>query len=650
MGSLGELLEHRASAAFVGRAEERAALLRLLEPGGPVLAFVHGIAGVGKTALIDAFARDARARGAAVVRIDCRTVEPTAGGFLGALSAAVGGAAGTPRAVARRLAGLGDCVVLVLDTYELLRLIDPWLRQDMIPQLPESVRVVVSGREPPAGAWLGSPAWSDAVFSLPLRGLAAREAVELLEAGGVDLERAARLNRLAHGHPLALRIALSAVRSGAGLDLERVASARVVEELTALYLDGLDGATRRALDAASVVRRVTLPLLGAMLPDVAPQDAFDRLRALPFVEQGPDGLVVHDAVREAAAAALQAADPVARRSYRAAAWRVLRAELRAASPRELWRSTADTLYLIEHPVVREAFFPSGGQACFVDVSAPADGPAVCAIAERHDTGAGAELVARWWSRAPERFRIVRGPAGVVAGFILVFDPQEVPHAWLEEDAVTRAWRDHLRRVPVVARQRVLFLRRFLAHEGGEAPSPAQAAAWLDVKRMYMELRPSLRRLYSTLVDPEPYGEALQELGFAPVPEADVEIGDRVFHTALLDFGPGSVDGWLSWLVESELRSEEPLFLDREQRQLVLDGRGIDLSRLEFGLLECLREREGAVVSREELLLHVWGTDYTGGSNVVEAVVRTLRRKLGEQAGMIETVRGAGYRFAGPSVA
>lgn len=645
--SLGELLEHRAAAAFVGRAEERATLLRLLEPGGPVVAFVHGIAGVGKSALVDAFARDARGRGASIVRIDCRSVEPTAGGFLAALASAVGGAAATPRAAARRLGALGGPVVLLLDTYELLRLIDPWLRQELIPLLPESVRVLVAGREPPAGAWLTSPGWSDAVCSLRLGGLAAHEAAELLAGAGVAAEQAVRLNRVARGHPLSLRIAASTAGAGGGADVERVASARVVEELTELYLAGLRPATRRALDAASVVRRVTLPLLAAMLPDVAPQDAFDRLRMLPFVEQGLDGLVLHDAVREAAAAALHALDPAARRSYRAAAWRVLRAELRAASGRELWRSTADTLYLIEHPVVREAFFPSGAQACFVEPSRAADGAAVRAIAERHDPAAGAELVARWWSRAPERFRVVRGPAGEVAGFILAFDPQDVPYSWLEDDPVTRAWREHLRRECVPPGQRVLFLRRFLSLENGEAPSAVQAAAWLDVKRMYMELRPSLRRLYSTLVDPEPYGDALRELGFASIPEADVAVGDRDFHTALLDFGPASVDGWLSWLVESELRGEEPLHLDRDQRQLVVDGRRIDLSRLEFGVAECLRERRGAAVSRAELLGAVWGTDYSGGSNVVDAVVRTLRRKLGDHAALVETVRGVGYRFVEP---
>jgi DNA-binding response OmpR family regulator len=41
---------------------------------------------------------------------------------------------------------------------------------------------------------------------------------------------------------------------------------------------------------------------------------------------------------------------------------------------------------------------------------------------------------------------------------------------------------------------------------------------------------------------------------------------------------------------------------------------------------------------------VWGYDYAGGSNIIEALVASLRRKLGERAAVIETVRGVGYRF------
>lgn len=51
-----------------------------------------------------------------------------------------------------------------------------------------------------------------------------------------------------------------------------------------------------------------------------------------------------------------------------------------------------------------------------------------------------------------------------------------------------------------------------------------------------------------------------------------------------------------------------------------------------------------MVNRISLLQDVWGYSYQGGSNVVEAVIRSLRKKLGSRASMIETVRGSGYRL------
>ena len=88
---------------------------------------------------------------------------------------------------------------------------------------------------------------------------------------------------------------------------------------------------------------------------------------------------------------------------------------------------------------------------------------------------------------------------------------------------------------------------------------------------------------------------------------------------------------------------EDSILDPVERQLVLDGRRVDLTRLEFEVLDYLLQHEGKVVERGALLLNVWGSAHVG-SNVVDVVIRALRKKLGERAATIETVRSIGYRF------
>src|SRR5262249_53694309 len=150
--------------------------------------------------------------------------------------------------------------------------------------------------------------------------------------------------------------------------LEGEAIPMVVASLARIYLaDVGDPLTAVALNAAASVRRVTRSLLGAMLPDSAPDDGFERLQALPFVYSRGDGLIVHDAVRDAIAAHLRAKDPTTYRELSRRAWRQLRDEVRTAGVEELWRYTADVLYILENPVIREAFFPSGAPQYTVEV-------------------------------------------------------------------------------------------------------------------------------------------------------------------------------------------------------------------------------------------------------------------------------------------
>ena len=87
-------------------------------------------------------------------------------------------------------------------------------------------------------------------------------------------------------------------------------------------------------------------------------------------------------------------------------------------------------------------------------------------------------------------------------------------------------------------------------------------------------------------------------------------------------------------------------LDLRTRKVGVGGREVELSAREFALAETLMRHPGQVLSREQLLSHVWGYDFDPGSNIVDVYIGYLRRKLGE--GAIETVRGMGYRFQTPT--
>ena len=633
--TLQSTLDQRAGALF-GRERERAALLELVERDMPLVAVVHGIAGVGKSMLLQAAAVDARARGTLVVALDGRAFEPTERGFLMLLGSALGTPLTTIADATDALAGDAR-VLLTIDTHEHLRLLDAWLRQSFVPALPQNVRLLLAGRDTPS-AWQRD--LGDLLRTIRLDNLSDEAARVLLRRAGVDGAIAGRVARVARGHPLSLQLAAGALAERPGLPAEDAVLGPMVEELAHLYIDGLDPITRRAVDAASVVRRTTLTLLEAMLPDDDPAELFGALRALPFVELGAEGLVVHDTVRVATSALLQASDPARHRAHRRAAWTRLRAELRTAGRADLWRYTADMLYLVENPIVRNAFFPSGADKLTIEPAHAADRAAIAEMSAAQLGPEATALVDAWWSAAPDVFRVVRDAAGAVQGFSSLCEPQDVSRSLLRGDPVTAAWMEHLRRAPVPSHQRVLFNRHLLA-----CGDSAMATLWLDAKRVYLELRPDLRRLYVPVPDVDRALTVLAPLGFAALPGAPVRIGEDEHWTLVNDFGPGSIDGWLGEVVGRELGADEPTVLDPAARRLVLDGRGVDLSRLELDVLRHLQSRAGVAVTREELLREVWGHQWTeASSNVVEAVVSGLRRKMGDRAAALETVRGVGYRL------
>ena len=106
-------------------------------------------------------------------------------------------------------------------------------------------------------------------------------------------------------------------------------------------------------------------------------------------------------------------------------------------------------------------------------------------------------------------------------------------------------------------------------------------------------------------------------------------------------------------VRARLRADRPeevspvvraggIALDGRSRRVAVDGEALNLTAREFTMLETFLRHPGQVLSREQLLSHVWGYDHDPGSNVVDVYVGYLRKKLGSEA--IVTVRGAGYRL------
>jgi DNA-binding CsgD family transcriptional regulator len=586
--TISDRLSEASLRSFVGRGAEIDLIVASARAADPdtLVVFIHGTAGIGKTSLLTQ-AADAVAPAASILRLDCRDVEPTPGGMLAAIGAALGPTPGSETMdvgpTSARLASAAPRLVLMLDTYEVMAILDTWMRQVLVPALPESVLVVIAGRDDPSPGWLTASGWAGLVRSVRLGPLPRTEAETMLRQRGVADEQLGWALDLAHGHPLALELAAATLREQPERRIAAAASAAVIDALLDALLDRLPPDAITAVEAASTSRRITEPILRALLEQDDVRDDFEALRRLPFVEPSGEGLLMHDLVRETVARGLAARDPETHARYRRRGWRFFSAQAASPGARDrMWQVTADLIFLIENPVLRQACFPLGGGEHVVEPAVAVDLPEIERILAAQETAGQRSLLGRWLERHPESFAVARGPDGVDA-FVQMIELGHADPSLLRDDPIAAAWSGHLRRHPVDRGQSVLLMRRWLGAATGEHLSPEVGACWLDVKRVYMELRPRLSRLYTMMVDLEGLTPIFGPLGFAPIGEP-VLLEAVPHHPMWLDFGPGSVDGWLSRLVDAEIGADEaasapaPVELDgltaREGEILVLIAQGL----------------------------------------------------------------------------
>lgn len=88
----------------------------------------------------------------------------------------------------------------------------------------------------------------------------------------------------------------------------------------------------------------------------------------------------------------------------------------------------------------------------------------------------------------------------------------------------------------------------------------------------------------------------------------------------------------------------PITILVERHEVQENGRPVELTLKEFEVLKYLVENKGIVLTRDQLLGHVWGYDFDGETRTVDVHIRSLRQKLGDAGTLIETVRGVGYRI------
>ena len=541
-------------ARFVGREAETAAFRQALAADEPPFVALHvlGAGGVGKTTLLQEFARIACDAGRAVVSIDGRNIEPSATGFLAALKHALGVDGFELAAMIERWPAGG---VLLVDTYERLAPLDDWLRHTLLPQLPARSLVVVAGRHEPGTAWRTDVDWAALTRVQPLGNLGPEESRTYLARCGVAAEHHDEALSFTRGHPLALSLVADVLTRGTRFPSSRLdTEPEVVRLLLEKFVQEVPSRDHRlALHACVTVWATTEPLLAAALDRPDAHDLFEWLGQLSFIEHGPYGLFPHDLARHVVYADFRWRDPDAAYRVTERALGYLYERLDRTSGFDRQRVWFDLLYVQRYnPCLRPYLDWASFGTAYAETAGPADHAAILAMVERHEGPASASIARHWLKRQPEAFFAIRGVGGDLIGFVTNLHLEAAtPEDLAADPAAALAVAYAQRHGPPCVGEQIVFGRFWMDRECHQAPTRVFTLVAATCSQSWTA--PNLAWCFVAMAHPDVLEPMFTEIHIWRAREADFEIDGRRYGVFAHDWRLESAGQWLRLKAERASR-------------------------------------------------------------------------------------------------
>lgn len=505
MATLADRVNRRDQELFVGRGRELARFDALLA-GDPVrLLYVSGAGGIGKSTLLRAMGRHAAAAGYEIVNLDGRDLQPFPSVLNEALAPAMA----------------NDRTLVVIDSYEMISSLDGWLREVVIPELPDSTIVVFGSRQRPSPGWFEG-GW-DAVFeSMALEGLSTRELRSLAQANGVPEPEVGPLVRQAHGSPLAITVGPHAGQGGSVADLtDRLLGHEV------------DSDRYRTLSVAAIARVTTPELIEAVQPGTDGHEAYKWLADRSFSEPLADGIALHTLVADAVRAGLRERDPTGEGALRRRIADFLYERALAGQ----FSLSADLQHLVVDPDVRWGYSADIGSRYRIDELRPGDIEIIGSIL--HSVG-----LDDWWAitsaffrRHPDFVGIARDGDGRIGGYYVAIAPGNAPAA-AETDVLLGPWLRYVRET-LRSDSAVLWREAVdLTGEHGPVTALLGTAGILGVG--VVNPRYGMLPIAPEIPMARAFGEALNA---EHVPELDLFAHGIALECHVVDFGPRGLLGF-----------------------------------------------------------------------------------------------------------
>jgi hypothetical protein len=530
---------------------ELAAFVEVLERSQAVSAlWLSGLGGVGKTALMRAWARLAEQAGWLTARVDGRTVPPAPEAFAAAVESVIGTDRSPSPADGRGLMRQA----IFIDTHERLETLDPWLRQQYLPSLPQQTLIVIASRQLPSVEWRTDPDWAAVLRVLPLRNFRPEESRSYLTSRGFPEPEQAEAMGFTHGNPLALSLLTDLYR----LQPERfsVRHPDVIQELVRRLLDDVPTPLhRRALEVCAHLRVTTEDRLADALMISDASGLFQWLRSLSFIESGPTGVFPHDLTRDVIEADLRWRSPGRFRQLHDDVRRGIVRQLQHGSMAERQAAFSDLLFLHrDNPIMRPLYqWETLGQTTPAPAT-PDDHGLLIEIVQRQQGYASADILRHWLRRQPGGFWLFRNASGDIIGFTCLL---EIANA-TEEDcnldpAVAAATRYVAKFGPPRPNEAVLYCRWGVSRTTqvpSDTPGLWEPICMINVTQWIST--PRLSWSFVAVEDLGRWGNFFAHIRQPHAPQAGFSVAGRAYAVFAHDWRAETPLVWLREMAEREL--------------------------------------------------------------------------------------------------
>ncbi|NJM05977.1 ATP-binding protein [Candidatus Gracilibacteria bacterium] len=517
--------------------------------------YIHGPGGIGKTTLLNEYALLAETAGVPVYRLDGRNCEPVPESFLARLTRTIGLASSD--LALEQLGTSRERLVLVIDSFELLAPLDPWLREHFLPQLSAEVLVLIAGREPLSFAWRSDPGWRTLVHSIALQNFSPTEGSDYLERCGIPPEHHSAALAFTYGHPLALALIADMYMQRGTLALHADAAPDIIRTLLAHFVQKVPGpAHRAALEACALLSLTTEGLLSEMLLIPEVHELFGWLCSLSFIEVEPYGIAPHDMVREALDADLRWRNPDWYAELHRRARNYYAQQIGLVSGRRQQRMLNDYVFLHRNnPVVRPFFSWKYSVGLRPEAVRAADLAALQTMVAAHEGEESAALAVYWLGRQPAGALALRDDGGEPLGYLqLVALEQTDKHDRRRDPAIDAALQLlETRGVDRYGDTLTLF-RFWMARDTYQAVSAAQSLIFVRAVQHYLTCA-NLGFSFFPCADPAFWQDIFTYASFDRLPEADFIVGGRHYGVYGHDWRAVPPTAWLALLAERELAAE-----------------------------------------------------------------------------------------------